>query len=143
MLKIFRSLFPNFDNMERTLIVTHADIDHCGLHDLFDTFYVNEETRLNFALQNNGLPDLREQNRICAPYNRICKLMTGYTPPDMHSCALLSTQSLQATHPSPRAARWSLRVLPCVFSTATAGTLRARSCLWMTRTALFSAATSW
>ena len=32
--------------------------------DLFDTFYVNEETRLNFALQNNGLPDLREQNRI-------------------------------------------------------------------------------
>ena len=32
MLKIFRSLFPNFDNMERTLIVTHADIDHCGLH---------------------------------------------------------------------------------------------------------------
>ena len=103
MLKIFRSLFPNFDNMERTLIVTHADIDHCGLHDLFDTFYVNEETRLNFALQNNGLPDLREQNRICAPYNRICKLMTGYTPPDMHTLRVIEHTEPASDAPiSPR-----------------------------------------
>lgn len=103
MLKIFRSLFPNFDNMERTLVVTHADIDHCGLHDLFDTFYVNEETRLNFALQNNGLPDLREQNRICAPYNRICKLMTGYTPPDMHTLRVIEhTEPASDASISPR-----------------------------------------
>lgn len=90
MLKIFRSLFPNFDNMERTLIVTHADIDHCGLHDLFDTFYVNEETQLNFALQNNGLPrSARAEPPFVRPYNRICKLMTGYTPPDMHTLRVI------------------------------------------------------
>lgn len=143
MLKIFRSLFPNFDNMERTLIVTHADIDHCGLHDLFDTFYVNEETRLNFALQNNGLPDLREQNRICAPYNRICKLMTGYTPPDMHTLRVIEHIEPASDAPSPRAACWSLRDLTLRVFDGNGGTLRARSCLWMTRTALFSAATSW
>ena len=54
-------------------------------------------------MQNNGLPDLREQNRICAPYNRICKLMTGYTPPDMHTLRVIAhTESASDAPISPR-----------------------------------------
>lgn len=89
MLQILRGIFPDFDRMERILIPTHPDIDHCGLITLFDRVYVSETGRLNFALENNSLPDFREQNALHAPYCRISKILTKYTPPEMDTIFLI------------------------------------------------------
>lgn len=89
MLKILRGLFPDFDSMEKEIVLTHPDIDHCGLLSLFDTVYVDEDGRLNFALENNSLPDFREQNKLHAPYCRISKLLTKYAPLDMNTIRLI------------------------------------------------------
>ena len=83
MTAIFRSLFPHFDQMPRAIVLTHPDIDHCGLLDLFHTVYTSEQGAENFALEAVGRPDFREQNVLHAPYCRISKLLSGYTPPQL------------------------------------------------------------
>ena len=89
MLEILHGLFPDFDAMEKSIVLTHPDIDHCGLLSLFERVYVSEDGRLNFAFENNSLPDFREQNKLHAPYCRISKLLTKYTPPDMDTLRLI------------------------------------------------------
>ncbi|MGN0479517.1 MAG: MBL fold metallo-hydrolase [Hominenteromicrobium sp.] len=89
MLDILHGLFPDFDAMEKSIVLTHPDIDHCGLLALFDRVYVSEDGRLNFAFENNSLPDFREQNKLHAPYCRISKLLSKYTPPDMDTLRLI------------------------------------------------------
>lgn len=89
MMKILYGLFPDFDRMEKAIIPTHPDIDHCGLLHLFPDVYVSNEGRLNFALENNSLPNFREQNKLHAPYSRISKLLTRYCPPQMNTIRAL------------------------------------------------------
>lgn len=36
MLTLFRRLVPNFDARKKTILITHADVDHCGLLPEFD-----------------------------------------------------------------------------------------------------------
>lgn len=85
MLEILHGLFPDFDRMEKAIVPTHPDIDHCGLLYLFPDVYVSNDGRLNFALENNSLPNFREQNKLHAPYSRISKLLTKYCPPSMNT----------------------------------------------------------
>ena len=89
MLALLHGLFPDFDAMEKSIVLTHPDIDHCGLLSLFSRVYVSEDGRLNFAFENNSLPDFREQNKLHAPYCRISKLLSKYTPPDMDTLRLI------------------------------------------------------
>ena len=89
MLKILHDLFPDFEDREKAIIPTHPDIDHCGLLYLFPDVYVSNDGRLNFALENNSLPNFREQNKLPAPYNRISKLLSKYCPPKMDTIRAL------------------------------------------------------
>lgn len=78
MLRIFRSLIPNFDSIKKTIFITHADLDHCGLLSMFDTIYSNRKTADCLALGYNGNEDYREQSYLHKPYVRICKTLTEY-----------------------------------------------------------------
>ncbi len=89
MLEILHRIFPDFDRMEKAILPSHPDIDHCGLLYLFPDVYVSNDGRLNFALENNSLPNFREQNKLHAPYNRISKLLTKYCPPSMSTIRAL------------------------------------------------------
>lgn len=89
MLLIFRSLFPEFDCMRKSLILTHPDIDHCGLAHLFDKIYVSAEAYRNFSLEDKNEPNFREQNPLHAPYCRISKILSGYSKPDLHKLVIL------------------------------------------------------
>ena len=80
---IFHRLFPNFDTARKRAIVTHPDVDHCGLLGLFDEIYVSRTARENFRLENDGEPNFREQDAKSAPYCRIYAIISKYRPPRM------------------------------------------------------------
>ena len=81
MTAIFRRLLPNWDGMEKRILITHADVDHCGLLDLFDEVLASEKSRACLALEAAGENGFREQNPLHKPYISICKTLTGYRPP--------------------------------------------------------------
>ena len=80
MLSLFRTLIPEFDRMEKKCLITHADVDHCGLLPLFDRVYVSAKTAECLRAESSGGDGFREQNPLHKPYVRICKVLTSYTP---------------------------------------------------------------
>ena len=80
MIKIFKSIFPNYDTMEKTLFITHSDIDHCGLINEFDKVIASVRSKESLALEYQGKDNFRERNVFHKPYIRICKALTGYIP---------------------------------------------------------------
>lgn len=81
LLRILRRELPDFDRKRRVLLLTHADVDHAGCLDLFDTVYVNRKCADNFSCERESKPALREMNPLHAPYVKISKLLSHYTPP--------------------------------------------------------------
>ncbi len=81
MLGIFQALFPDFENMRQEIIITHPDIDHCGLLTLFGTVHVSPLARDYFLLETRNEPNFREQNPFHAPYSRISRILSKYATP--------------------------------------------------------------
>lgn len=80
MIAVFEKLIPDFHSIHKRILVTHADVDHCGLLSLFDEVIVNEKTAVCLENEYNGLNGFREENYLHKPYISICKILTGYTP---------------------------------------------------------------
>ena len=80
--KIFRQLLPGWDSMRKRILITHADVDHCGLLPLFDEVLASEKSRECLALEYAAKPGFREQNPMHRPYISICKTLTRYVPPE-------------------------------------------------------------
>ena len=80
--EVFRRLLPDWDNMQKRVFITHADLDHCGLLPLFDEVLASEQSRECLALEYAGKPGFREQNPMHRPYISICKTLTRYVPPE-------------------------------------------------------------
>jgi len=78
MLELFRKLIPDFDNIEKTVLVTHADVDHCGLLPLFDKVITGCKTALCLENEYYGRNGYREENPLHRPYINICKMLTSY-----------------------------------------------------------------
>ena len=82
MLPIFRRLLPDFDTMKKTVLVTHADVDHCGLLPMFDEIIASAGSAECLRNEYVGEGGYREKNPLHKPYINICKLLTSYTPVD-------------------------------------------------------------
>ena len=80
MLLLFRRLLPTFDAMPKHALITHADVDHCGLLHLFDRVEMSAKSADCLCKEHAGQDGYREQNPLHRPYIRICKLLTGYRP---------------------------------------------------------------
>lgn len=80
MLAIFRRILPDFDRMKKTILVTHADVDHCGLLPLFDEIICSTKTALCLKNEYDGKDGFREENLLHKPYINICKILTSYQP---------------------------------------------------------------
>ena len=78
MLKIFRSIIPDFDRIYKRILITHADVDHCGLLDIFDEIIASVKSKECLTLEFNGNDGYREQNHLHKPYIKICKALTLY-----------------------------------------------------------------
>jgi len=81
-LAILRSMIPDFDTIPKSLLLTHADPDHCGLMEDFDEIIVSAASAEDLTAQANGEDCLRERNPLHRPYLYICKLLTGYRSVD-------------------------------------------------------------
>ena len=76
-----KSLFPNWKEQHKTLLLTHSDVDHSGLLDLFDTVILTEEAAQDFENERNLQNAYREENPLHQPYAYISKILTKYRPP--------------------------------------------------------------
>jgi len=81
MQRIFHKLLPDFDRMKKSVLVTHADVDHCGLLPLFDEIIASRKTARCLKMEYDGEDGYREQNPLHKPYIHICKTLTSYVPP--------------------------------------------------------------
>ncbi len=79
--QLFRKILPDYDNLKKTVLITHADLDHCGLLPLFDEIIASEKSAECLEAEYCGDDGFREQNRLHKPYINICKILTGYMPP--------------------------------------------------------------
>ena len=82
MLAIFERLIPDFKGMHKKILVTHADVDHCGLLPLFDEIIASPKTALCLKKEFLGVDGYREENPLHKPYIKICKALTSYRPVD-------------------------------------------------------------
>jgi len=78
MLPLIRRLAPEFDRNTRRVLITHADVDHCGLLPLFDEIIASPKSAECLRLEAAGEDGFRERNVLHKPYIRICKVLTGY-----------------------------------------------------------------
>ncbi len=80
MLEIFRKCIPDFDGIRKKVLITHADVDHCGLLPVFDEIIASAKSALCLTNEYTGENGYREQNPLHKPYIRICKILTDYAP---------------------------------------------------------------
>ena len=84
MYAVFKKILPDFDTMEKTILVTHADVDHCGLLTLFDKVIASTKTARCLENEYEGKDRYRELNPLHKPYINICKILTSYKAVNPH-----------------------------------------------------------
>ena len=82
MIQILTKIVPNFHTMKKTVLVTHSDVDHCGLLPIFDEIIASHKTAQCLKNEYFGNDGYREKNPIHKPYINICKILTSYTTVD-------------------------------------------------------------
>ena len=82
MLEVIRKILPDFDKIKKTILITHADVDHCGLLPLFDEIIVSHKTARCLKNEYFGNDGYREKNPLHKPYINICKILTSYKAVD-------------------------------------------------------------
>lgn len=82
MVAIFKKLIPNFESIKKTVLITHADVDHCGLLPLFDEVITSERSANCLENEFQGKNGYREENPLHKPYINICKALTSYKTVD-------------------------------------------------------------
>lgn len=96
---IFRSILPDYDSMRKRILVTHADVDHCGLLPLFDEIIAGQKTAQCLQLEYEGKNGFREQNPLHRPYINMCKTLTAYRPVDPQKITVLWEDPENQTEP--------------------------------------------
>lgn len=99
MLDVIESIIPNFKSIKKTILVTHADVDHCGLLPIFDEIIVSPKTALCLKNEYLGKDGYREQNPLHKPYINICKILTSYKSVDPNKLNVLWNNIENLTEP--------------------------------------------
>ena len=82
MLPFIKKIVPDFDTIKKTILVTHADVDHCGLLPMFDEIIATAKTAQCLKNEFEGKDGFREKNPLHKPYINICKILTSYQAAD-------------------------------------------------------------
>lgn len=93
MKELFNRLFS--DLSKEKIIVTHADVDHCGLLNEFDKVIASQRTVECLTAEADSKEGFRESNALHKPYVNICKILTEYEPVEKSKlCPLWNKSSL-------------------------------------------------
>ena len=82
MLQLIHEHLPDFADAEKRILLTHADLDHCGLLNDFDEIITSHKSAQCLIQEYEGKNGYREENPLHTPYIHICKILTSYMPPD-------------------------------------------------------------
>ena len=82
MLDVIRKIVPDFEEMKKSILVTHADVDHCGLLPMFDEIIASKKTIDCLKNEFIGKDGYREKNPLHKPYINICKILPSYKATD-------------------------------------------------------------
>ena len=77
-LQVLESVLPGFSRMPKDLLLTHADVDHCGMMNDFDRVITSCNSARSLACEACGDNGFRERNPLHKPYVNICKTLTSY-----------------------------------------------------------------
>lgn len=99
MAEIIKKIIPEFDDIKKTILVTHADVDHCGLVPMFDEVIASAKTAKCLSNEYNGKNGYREENPLHKPYINICKLLTSYQPANPEKITVLWEECEELTEP--------------------------------------------
>jgi len=99
MQNIFKNNIPDYENIRKVILVTHADVDHCGLLPMFDEVLTSHKTALCLKNEYNGKNGYREENPLHKPYINICKLLTSYQCTNPDKITTLWGNNTQNTEP--------------------------------------------
>ena len=78
-LQVLESVLPGFCRMPKRLLLTHADVDHCGMMNDFDAVITSCNSARSLTCEACGDNGFRERNPLHKPYVNICKTLTSYT----------------------------------------------------------------
>ena len=99
MIEVFKKVVPCFENIRKTILVTHADVDHCGLLPLFDEVIASPKTALCLKNEYLGNDGYREKNPLHKPYINICKVLTSYKATNPDKITVLGNDFENLTEP--------------------------------------------
>jgi len=81
MKSIITALVPEFEALpKKRILITHADVDHCGLLPMFDEVILSKKSAASLVAEYLGEAGIREKNPLHKPYIGICKSLTAYKP---------------------------------------------------------------
>jgi len=81
MITELREMFPAFFSMGKTMLVTHADSDHCGLLSVIENAEIVVDRRTADGLFNMARPTSdADAYNYC--YGRLCRIITDYVAPE-------------------------------------------------------------
>lgn len=86
-------LIPNFNNYQKELIITHPDIDHSGMMEMFNKIYVSKDCYTNYINEINSKPNFRELVKDHEPYVKISKILSNYIPPKESNLVIIDNRS--------------------------------------------------
>ncbi len=99
MLEVFKKCISDFENIKKTILVTHADVDHCGLLPMFDEIIASYKTARCLKNESLGKDGYREKNPLHKPYINICKTLTSYKPVNPEKINVLWNDIEKLTEP--------------------------------------------
>ena len=84
MLALLNGMFPGFPSRRKSMTVTHADVDHCGLLSVIQDadIFMNAKSADGLERQSRMVDDHREESMVCAGYSHLSRIVTNYVPPD-------------------------------------------------------------
>ena len=91
MITELRETFPSFFSMEKTILVTHADADHCGLLSVIEgsKIKVNKKTADRLGSMSGPITDISALDAYSYCYGRLSRIITDYSAPEESSIEII------------------------------------------------------
>ncbi|WP_337984366.1 MBL fold metallo-hydrolase [Dehalobacter sp. DCM] len=96
---VLSRLFPKWAFQKKRVLITHADVDHCGLLSTFQDvpIYLNKKSSDSLRRQTNGIPDYRESSALGWGYSKLSQIISGYSPPDPKQFVIIDADNRPET----------------------------------------------